>query len=483
MLCMAQAAFRGAGAPSVALLVQHLQAITSGCSGRSTPVFNVKNEFAKPANGGSCMKARLKYAIALGAAISAVPITQAVAGIDVEAGDWKIDFSGNINAFYVNADCDHGPATQTTVTGGLACTGDNSASIRNGLLPAAFVFTASTRQDGFDISATIGLYPGINSSAAAGVNGAGLPAALQTPGIDARQEFLTFGDASWGSVKMGRDIGLFGKDAILDDMTLLGVGTASGNAAPGNTSLGRIGLGYIYTDWIPQITYTTPNFMGFTASVGAFTPLDDGNYTEHATPQWQAQAAYTWGDPKSDPVTGKVWVDVVTQVAKAPSADIAANTAAGIPSSVHGTGGDIGAKVDVAGFEAVVYGYYGKGIGTTGLYILAVSDGGQTRVSDGGYVQLTYKIDRLKVGASYGVSQLKLASDENAFATSPVTGLPTGVYTSDLVHRNESGVFGLYYSLTKSLTLVGEFVDTESLAWNGNEAHEKDVALGGIIFF
>ena len=288
------------------------------------------------------MKARIKHAIAIGAAISLVPLAQAVAGIDIQAGDWKLDFSGNINAFYVNASCDHGE--NTAVTGGLACTGDNATSVRNGLLPAAFVFTASTRQDNLDISATIGLYPGINSSAAAGVNGAGLPAALQTPGIDARQEFLTFGDASWGTVKMGRDIGIFAKDAILDDMTLLGVGTASGNAAPGNTSLGRIGLGYIYTDWIPQITYTTANFGGFTASVGAFTPLDDGNYTSHNSPQFQGGLAYVFGDPKSDPVTGKVWLDAVTQQAKAPSADVADNTAAGIQNSTKGTGVDGGSR-------------------------------------------------------------------------------------------------------------------------------------------
>jgi predicted porin len=436
------------------------------------------------------MKARVKFAIALGAAIWAVPMTQAVAGIDVEAGDWKLDFSGNINAFYVNADCDHGPSSETAVTGGLACTGDNATSVRNGLLPAAFVFTASTRQDNIDISATIGLYPGINSSAAAGVNGAGLAAALQTPGIDARQEFLTFGDASWGKVKMGRDIGLFGQDAILDDMTLLGVGSSGGNLAPGNTSLGRIGLGYIYTDWIPQITYTTPNLMGFTASVGAFTPLDDGPYTVHASPQWQAQAAYSWGDPKSSPVTGKVWVDLVTQQAKAPTSCsltvtvcIASNDAAGIPNLVHGTAVDGGVKVDVAGFEGVVYGYYGKGVGTTGLYILAVSAGGNERTSDGGYAQLTYKIDRLKLGVSWGISELRLASDEQAYGINPLTDTSTGTYASDLVHWNESGVFGVYYSLTKSLTLVGEFIDTEARAWNGNEAQEKDIALGGILFF
>jgi predicted porin len=427
------------------------------------------------------MKARIKHAIAIGAAFSLVPLAQAVAGIDIEAGDWKLDFSGNINAFYVNASCDHG--TNTAVTGGLACTGDNSTSVRNGLLPAAFVFTASTRQDNLDISATIGLYPGINSSAAAGVNGAGLPAALQTPGIDARQEFLTFGDASWGTVKMGRDIGIFAKDAILDDMTLLGVGTASGNAAPGNTSLGRIGVGYIYTDWIPQITYTTANYSGFSASVGAFTPLDDGNYTSHNSPQWQAGASYLFGDPKAGPVSGKVWIDVVTQQAKADSADVAANNLAGIQNSTKGTGVDGGFKIDAAGFEGVLYGYYGKGIGTTGLYILATSAAGNQRKSDGGYAQVTYKIDRLKLGLSYGVSELKLASDEQTFQINPLNGNSTGVYASDLVHRNESGVFGVYYSLTKSLTLVGEFIHTEAQAWNGNVALENDVALGGILFF
>jgi predicted porin len=426
------------------------------------------------------MKARMKFAIAIGAATLLIPLTRALAGIDVQAGDWKIDFSGNVNAFYVNADCDHG--VNTAVVGGLACTGDKSSAVRNGLLPAALVFSATTRQDDFDIGVTIGFYPGINSSAAQGVNGAGLPSALQTPGIDARQVFLTFGDASWGSVKMGRDIGLFGKDAILDDMTLFGVGTAAGaNAAPGNTSLGRIGIGYIYTDWEPQITYTTPNWMGFTGSVGAFQPLDDYGafpcpppngtcaYTAHSSPQWQVGLAYSFGDPKSAGLSGKAWIDAVTQDAKAPTADVAANNAAGVRNNVSGSGVDAGVKIDVAGFEGVLYGYTGHGIGTTGLYILATDEFGNERNSSGGYIQGTYKIDRLKIGLSYGVSDLKMARGD--------------LLADNLLRRNESGVLGLYYSLTKSLTLVGEFIDSKSTAHSGNEATEKDVAVGGILFF
>jgi predicted porin len=467
----------------------------AGC-GSYVAVFDDSTKNSK--RRGVFMNMRTKLAIAVSAAIWMVPMTRAVAGIDIEAGDWKIDFSGNVNAFYVNASCDHNAGLnaegepQTQITGGLACTGDNSTAVRNGLLPAALVFSATTRQDNFDIGATIGLYPGINSSAAAGVNGAGLPAALQTPGIDARQIFLTFGDASWGSVKMGRDIGLFGKDAILDDMTLLGVGTASANFAPSNTSLGRIGLGYIYTDWEPQITYTTANYHGFTASVGAFQPLDNGSYTTHNSPQWQAQLAYSWGDPKSDALSGKVWVDGVTQQASAPSICAAGSTfcvpnnnAAGIANKVHGSAVDAGVKIDVAGFEGVVYGYGGKGVGTTGLYVLATSARGNERTSDGGYVQATYKFDKLKLGVSYGISQLKLASDEQGFGTiGSIPGGPsTGTFASDLVHKNESGVFGAYYSLTKSLTLVGEYIHSESLAWNDNIAIENDIAVGAILFF
>ncbi|WP_436439041.1 hypothetical protein, partial [Enterococcus faecium] len=85
-------------------------------------------------------------------------------------------------------------------------------------------------------------------------NAAGAPVALATAGIDARQTYMTIGKPHLGTFKLGRDIGLFGSDAILNDITLLSVGTPGSNAGPSNTSLGRIGIGYIYTDFQPQIT-------------------------------------------------------------------------------------------------------------------------------------------------------------------------------------------------------------------------------------
>jgi predicted porin len=427
---------------------------------------------------GVFMNTRTKLAIAASAAMWMVPISSAVAGIDVTAGDWKIDFAGNVNAFYVGTKCDD-PSATTGVTGGLTCVNsDRSSSIRNGLLPAALVFSATSRQADLDIDVTIGFYPGINSDLGVPVNGAGNPSALQSPGIDARQVYFTFGDASWGTVKMGRDIGLFGKDAILDDMTLLGVGTALANAAPSNTSLGRIGIGYIYTDWEPQITYTTANLGGFTGSFGIFQPLNGGAYNSHDAPQFQVGGAFAFGDPKSDALSGKVWVDLVSQKLKLPSGA----ALPGIATSYTGTAVDGGVKLDVAGFEGVLYGYTGKGVGTTGLYILATSASGDKRKSDGGYVQATYKFDKLKVGLSYGISDLKLADDERPFQNTDFCNtLAPGI--GCLVKRNRSGVVGLYYSLTKSITLVGEYIDTKAEAWNGNSATQKDFALGGILFF
>ena len=88
-----------------------------------------------------------------------------------------------------------------------------------------------------------------------------------------RQVFLDFSGESWGTIKVGRDLGIFGSDAILSDMTLLGVGTISDLVeGGGNTTLGRIGVGYVYADWKGQIQYASPNWNGFSFNVAIVDP-------------------------------------------------------------------------------------------------------------------------------------------------------------------------------------------------------------------
>ena len=239
-------------------------------------------------------------------------------GVGLRIGSVDVLFSGGINAFYVqNQPGDRN--ANSVVLGGIAnANADDSASVRNGLLPSNFSVSMKTQQQGYDVGATFGFYPGLNSvSGVGGANSAGKPSALGTSGIDFRQQFITVGTPTMGAFKGDRDIGLFGAQAILNDFSLLSVGTPGSNAVPSNTSFGRIGLGYVYTDFMPQLTYTSPSFSGFQSSLGIFTPLDAVNFssvpgqlTGHDMPGFQGQLAYD-GDFGS--VKTKVWTSFITQ--------------------------------------------------------------------------------------------------------------------------------------------------------------------------
>jgi len=410
-----------------------------------------------------------KISLAVAAALALGSVSAAHAEIGFKAGAWDLSFSGNVNGFATWNTCDN---TANVVAGGLACSkpangGVNEQRIESGLLPSALVFSAKSRQAGLDIGVTIGFYPGLNGIFAGGKTG------LDTSAIDLRQNFLTFGDKSWGTVKVGKDIGLFGSDAILADMTLLGVGSGAAFLG-GNTTLGRIGVGYIYTDWIPQITYSSPSYGGFSFAGGVFQGVNivggapnSAELSGHEEPGFQGKASYEW----KGSVSGKAWVSGIGQKVKARTSDAPA-----LPSgaNVSGTGFDIGAKVNWGALEGVLYAYSADGIGTTAIGFNAASFAGGTlekRKSDGWYAQATYKIGAFKPGVSYGESHLKLAGNESS-ATNPT-----------LVKTNKSTVFGLYYSLTPSLNLVAEYIPTEAENQAGGTVKDKVLALGAILFF
>jgi hypothetical protein len=221
-----------------------------------------------------------KLGLAVAGALLALSST-ANAGITIPAGDWTVDISGNVNAFYIN-----GRAKDTnTIVGGLAAKEDannsSASSINTGLLPSWLTIGAKTRQNDLDVAWAISFQPGASTSTGLMAGG----------GSEFRQAYFTVGDASWGSIKIGKDLGVFGSDAILSDMTLLGVGGGVGGANNGaTTTLGRIGAGYMYADFTGQINYTTPNCNGFQDTVGidqpwltSAHPAVCGSATESAT--------------------------------------------------------------------------------------------------------------------------------------------------------------------------------------------------------
>ncbi len=304
-----------------------------------------------------------------------------------------------------------------------------------------------------------------------------------------RQAFLTFGDKSWGSIKLGKDLGIYASDAILNDMTLLGVGAGAGSLAGNTTTLGRIGTGFMYADWKSQVAYSSPNWNGFSFTVGLTqswnalsTDLDPagsgmGNISAVNSQRggsqtaYEGKASYEWaGD-----VAGKVWVSGISQKVKnltnQISQDLGSDTA---------TAWDIGANVNVAGFGLT--GYYGQGSGIGQTFQLR--DGfdlrGKSRDSDQWYVQGTYTLPGVgtKLGVSYGESTLDANSWEKQASASGVKHVTDSMWT-----------VGAYHPLTKHLNLVAEYSESErdvnATKASGEDvnAKAKTVSLGAILFF
>ena len=419
------------------------------------------------------MNNKIKLAVA-GAVLSAASIANA--GIIIPAGDWTLDVNGNVNAFatWSNYDGEAGTITGSIFTayGGLGPKDgngeDNTQGINTGLLPAWLGFTGTTRQNDLDVSFTISIQPAVSDNGMTGdgtlSGGSAAPDTVTTQPL-ARQAFITFGDKSWGSIKLGKDLGIFASDAILNDMTLLGVGGAVGNS--GNpTTTGGIGTGYIYAAWKSQFAYTTPNMNGFQATVAMVNPnsIDRdglaGSTLDQTSFGFEGEVEYSWtGD-----IAGKVWAST------AQYNDVKDD------GYVNGTGQawdvqmwDIGVNVNSGNLGLTAYYYDGEGGGSGVLGYYGADSTGKERDSDGGYVQATYVIPTgTKLGLAYGETRVDKNSGE----------------TITLVDTQSRWTLGAYHPLTKHLNLVAEYNDIEVDAHNSSiENDAQAISLGAILFF
>ncbi len=330
------------------------------------------------------------------------------------------------------------------------------------MLPNYLSVSGKTRQNDLDVAFTISINPG------ASTRGSGRQNSQQ----ENRQAFLTFGDASWGSIKLGKDLGIYASDAILNDMTLLGVGSAAGGLAGNTTTLGRIGRGFMYADWKSQVAYTSPNFNGLNFTVGvtqswgpnsaggaaAITGAGQRGGSETA---YEGKASYAWtGD-----VAGKVWTSFLSQ-----NVELAA---VGVQNgdSDTATAWDIGTTVNVAGFGLTAYYGQGDGTGKTVQFAGAYDANGKARDSSDWYVQGTYTIPTgTKLGVSYGESNLE--------------GNAADTFKDD---TSEMWTVGAYHPITKHLNLVAEYSvatdDVNNRTTADTDVKAKTISLGAILFF
>src|SRR5438876_7726301 len=211
-----------------------------------------------------------------------VSATAGAQGLTMQMSNgWSFSFSGNVNAFWVFSKVNNsGPA---------------NSSVRTGLLPAFATFSATGKEAGLNLGVHFGFAPQIQNGPNHDQFGL-LPNGLQAGAqIDMRQVYLTVGFKDGSTILAGRELGLFGRQNILQDMTLFGVGAVGiGGGQGGGTTAGRIGYGYIYPNFNAQVAYSTKGGTPAQISIGLFQPsiLGSGTYTFTSIPRVEAEVTY-----------------------------------------------------------------------------------------------------------------------------------------------------------------------------------------------
>jgi len=334
--------------------------------------------------------------------------------------------------------------------------------IQTGLLPAFAVFEAKGKEGNTDLAVHFGFAPEIQC-------GRGIHDCFGAQ-IDMRQVYLTAG-GSWGQILAGRELALYGRQNILTDQTLFGIGaTGAGGGALGSgggTTLGRIGFGYIYPQFVAQFTYSTPGGKPGQLSIGLFEAdaaalpgVAVSPYTKTNVPRVEAEFVYAKKEFKG-------WLGGTVQNTKNPDTGDSA-TATGISGGLRWDN----KKVSLTGS-----GYYGKGLGTTLLFLggscdeeTCGSNGGDDLRTSYGYIgQITYTAGKVTVAGSYGASLLK---DANAdpFRFKTENALISG---------------GVYYQATKSLKVVFElnYATTKDKEADSKKNSSFAPAVGMMLFF
>jgi hypothetical protein len=402
-----------------------------------------------------------RFSCVLGALVLLLTAETAHAQLTMQmTNGWNFTFSGNVNAFLdYEKESTNG---NTTAPFGVVGSSADQTRIQTGLLPAIAALEAKGKEGDTDLAVHFGFFPEIQC-------GRGIHDCFGAQ-IDMRQVYLTAG-GSWGQILAGREIGLYGRQNILTDQLLFGVGaTGAGGGALGSgggTTLGRIGFGYIYPQFKAQFTYSTPGGKPGQLSIGLFEAdaaalpgVAVSPYTKTNIPRVEAEFVYTKKEFKG-------WLGGLLQNTKNPSNNKSA-TATGVSGGLRWDN----KKVSLTGS-----GYYGKGVGTTLMFLGAScttgtcgSNGSNDLRTSYGYIgQLTYTTGKATLAGSYGASLIKDASAE-AIAFKTENALASG---------------GVYYQTTKSLKLVFElnYATTKDKDANSKKNSSFAPAVGLMLFF
>ena len=335
---------------------------------------------------------------------------------------WEVSYGGFINLFYTQSDFGT----------------EDSAHLNEGLLPSFHTMTVNTPEvNGLKGTGQITFAVDSSSEKGSRLNKSGVFGTGSN--IDMREVFFNV-SGDFGTISVGRTLALFGRQSILKDITLFGMGALAGPDG-GGTGLGRIGYGYVYPDFRTRFVYQTPDMNGFQLSVGIFDPqepLDGFMASETDTPQFQAEATFNsaFEGGSFSGWAGFIWQEQEIM-------PVAGSTPGG---DVETVGWNIGAQVSAQGFGITGQYYDGEALDTllfnTGaLGGFACNDMGcQEADNDGFYVQASYTFNgTTKVGGGYGESR----QDADAYGNAELQG--------------DLWTIGVYHDVNSWLKVIAEY--------------------------
>lgn len=381
---------------------------------------------------------------------------------------WQLSTDGIVDVFSTYASTSPLPGGSRSLSllsaGGTESSYDQRFGVGVGLLPSVIAFNVKAPTvNGVDSSVRVGIYPNIQNKGASRFD--------TSPNIDFREFFYT-AKGAYGELLAGRALNLYQGKNILNDMTLLTSGTIPSSAFRGGTTLGHIGYGYLYTNFGPQIRYTTPDMAGVKVAIEVAEPYKISSDTAKTnSPRIEGEISYAG---KFGVTSVQAWLSGLYQTAPRSS------TAAARPNKDNESiGGAYGVGVGFGGLNLLASGYGGKGLG-----MLSVQDGtldavlgntavdanGKERLAWGYLLQATYQLNpSWKIGANYGQTR----QEKNDFE-------PAG---PSIVKNQESAVAMVAYNFNKFTQFVAEYIYAQNTWMDGAKQHSNQFALGTMFYW
>jgi predicted porin len=348
----------------------------------------------------------------------AIPAT-ATAGVNLATpGDWETSISGSLPVFMVASDHDNS---------------EKALRVQSGFNPANINFhvVAPKSDAGFTVSGHFQIDTHLQGS---GVQDSGL--------FESRVANIQL-SGDFGTIVAGKDFGVFNSSAIGDLGSQRGVGWLGGGADTANATGGRIGTGYVYANFNPQVKYISPSMGGLSFKVALINPEEPQDASvETGSPRIEGQVNYKMGTGNG---SLELWSGVFQQ-----SVDVM------VGEDTFGydmQGIDVGGHIDIASFGLTVSYTDTTGIGADGLYGGSIHDADVDGTQ--WYVEADYVFGKNTVGVSYG------EGSQDARAADSTKGL---VAVGDV--DNELTMLFVNHQMTPQLRLIGELQDYQSTVQN-----------------